>query len=431
MQARAHVFSMLPPPINARSITMKLSFFAVLALLVTAIEAGAAPLTLEEALRLAEQNAPSLAAQQARVDAARHAAVPAGELPDPKLIVGVENVPISGADRFSLTRDVMTMQRVGVMQEVPNGGKRRARIDVAEANIERTEAERHIELLNVRRETALAWVKRMAVERKLALFDQLDRENRLLAEAVRARIAGGRGSAADAVMPRQEALMLAERRDELSMLQRQASAALRRWIGAANEGVPAGDWPAWPVSRAMLTERLHHHPELIAFEPMTRMLDAEVREAESEKTPDWGVELAYQKRGDQFGDMVMLQFSFDLPVFSSRRQDPKIAAKRAERLRLDGERDSLLRQHAEMLEADLAEHERLDRAVQRQQSSLLPLLHEKIELSLAGYQANKTDLADVIAARREFIDEQMKLIDLESQRSLAAARLHFAYGENE
>lgn len=397
---------------------------------VAAIDAGAAPLTLAEALRLAEQNAPALAARNAQLDAARQAALPAGELPDPKLSLGVDNLPISGADRFSLSRDFMTMQRVGVMQEVPNADKRRARVDAAEANIARSEAERRIELLNVRRETALAWIRGLTVERKLAAFDQLERENQLLADAVRARIAGGRGSPADAVMPRQEAAMLAERRDELDAQRQQAGAALQRWIGAAHGEAPAGDWPSWPVSREALTAHLHHHPELAAFGPMGRLADAEVREAEAGKAPDWGVELAYQKRGAQFGDMVSLQFTFDLPVFGSRRQDPRIAAKRAERLRLDGERESLLRAHAEMLEADLAEHERLDRAARRQQATLLPLLREKIELTLAGYQAGRTDLAEVIAARRELIDAQLKLIELEGSRGLVAARLHFAYGEN-
>lgn len=401
---------------------------AVLGVAVT--DAGAAPLTLAEALRLAEQNAPTLVARNAQLDAARQAAVPAGELPDPKLTVGVDNLPISGADRFSLTRDFMTMQRVGVMQEVPNADKRRARVDAAEANIARTEAERRIELLNVRREAALAWIKGLMVERKLAAFDRLERENQLLADAVRARIAGGRGSATDAVMPRQEATALADRRDEIDAQRRQAGAALQRWIGATNGEAPAGDWPSWPISREALTVHLHHHPELAAFEPMTRLADAEVREAEAGKTPDWGVELAYQKRGSQFGDMVSLQFSFDLPVFGSRRQDPRIAAKRAERLRLDSERESILRTHVEMLENDFAEYQRLDRAAQRQQATLLPLLREKIDLALAGYQANRTDLTEVIAARRELIDAQLKLIDLEGQRSLAAARLHFAYGEN-
>lgn len=395
-----------------------------------ACDAVGAPLTLDAALSLAERNAPSLAAQNARLEAARAAAIPAGELPDPKLIVALDNVPISGPDRLSLTRDSMTMQRIGLMQEVPNRAKRHARIDLAEAAIARTEIERGTELLNIRRETALAWISRLIAERKLAIFTEFERENVLLAEAVRARIAGGRGSPAEAVMPRQEALALAGRRDELVAQRQRTGAALQRWVGTGDNVTPAGDWPAWPVTREILLQRFHHHPELAAFEPMLRMAEAELREAEAGRTPDWGVELAYQKRGEPFDDMVSVQFSFDLPVFTARRQGPRIAQKRAERLRLAGEREALLRAHAEMLEADLAEHERLERAVQRQRETLLPLLREKIALSLAAYRANTAELTELIAARRELIDERLKLVELEGARAQTAARLHFTYGED-
>ena len=45
--------------------------------------------------------------------------------------------------------------------------------------------------------TAQAWIASHAVERKLHLFGELRAENRLLAEAVRARLAGGRGQLTD------------------------------------------------------------------------------------------------------------------------------------------------------------------------------------------------------------------------------------------
>ncbi|NQD96958.1 hypothetical protein HP532_30310, partial [Pseudomonas sp. CrR25] len=64
-----------------------------LAAAVLALPSLAASLTLEQALRLAADNAPSLAAQAAGLEAARSAALPAGELPDPKLILGLQNVP--------------------------------------------------------------------------------------------------------------------------------------------------------------------------------------------------------------------------------------------------------------------------------------------------------------------------------------------------
>lgn len=396
---------------------------------VLASPSQAAPLTLVEALLLAEDNAPSLAAEQAKLQAANSAAIPAGELPDPQLRLGVQNYPVGGPDRWSIDRDFMTMQTVGVMQEVPNRAKRHARVEVAEATVERAAAEGTVERLNVRQATALAWIDRLAVERQQALFAEFFRENRLLAAAVQAQIAGGRGQTADAVRPRQEAARLAERQDELAQQQVRARAALRRWIGAAADQPLAGDWPQWSVDHARYGHQLPRHPALAVFEPMTREAQAKVREAQAEKKSDWSWEFDYQRRGREFGDMVGVQVSFDLPLFPGSRQDPKIAARHAELAQLEAEREALLREHAQQLEEDLADYQRLQRATQRNRDSFVPLAREKVALSLAGYRAGKGDLLDVIAARQELIEARLRQVELEAQRARTGARLYFAYGE--
>src|SRR5690606_7189869 len=157
-----------------------------------------------------EREAPSLAAQAANLEAARHEALPPGELPDPKLSLGLQNVPIEGADRRRLDREPMTMQMVGPMQEVPHRAKRRARVEAAAAAVDSADAQQQVERWRVRRETAQAWIAALAVERKLQAFQALYDENRLLDKAVQARLAGGLGQSADSLVPKQEAALLAE-----------------------------------------------------------------------------------------------------------------------------------------------------------------------------------------------------------------------------
>lgn len=405
------------------------SLVAGLAASVLALPSLAGALTLDEALRLAENNAPSLTAEDAKIQAAGSAAIPAGELPDPKLLLGVQNYPIGGPDRYSIDQDFMTMQMVGVRQEMPNSDKRKARIEVADAAIDRAAAERRVERLKVRQSTALAWISSYSVERKDALFQDFYKDNRLLSDTVRARIAGGSAQPADAVTPRQEAVQLAEQQDELTHQRAQARAALKRWIGPAANDKPVGSLPQWPVETSSYAHKLQHHPELAAFAPMTREAEAKVREAESEKQSDWSWELDYQRRGREFGDMVSVQFSWDLPLFPGTRQNPKIAARQAELSQLEAQREALSREHTEQLESELADYERLNRAVQRNQDSLLPLAKEKVELSMASYRSGKGDLNAVIAARRELIEARLKQIDVEEQRAQTNARLYFAYGE--
>ena len=163
---------------------------------------------------------------------------------------------------------------------------------------------------------------------------------------------------------------------------------------------------------------------------MTREAQAKVREAVSEKRPDWSWEVDYQHRGREFGDMVSVQFSWDLPLFPDARQSPRIAAKQAELSQLEAEREALSREHTQQLESELADYERLNRAVQRNQQNLLPLAREKVELSMASYRAGKGDLNAVVAARRELIEARLKQIDVEEQRALTRARLYFAYEES-
>jgi outer membrane protein TolC len=391
--------------------------------------AFAEPLSFNAALALAVRETPTLRAESAQVDAARQAAIPAGELPDPKLTLGLDNVPVEGVDRFSLSSEPMTMQRIGVMQEFPNNAKRGARVEVARGRIALSEAQIRITRLTVLRETAAAWIARDTVEHQLALIDGLYGENRLFDAAVRARIAGGKGSAMDAVAARQEAAMIDARRDELIARRQQSIAALKRWVGPRADAPLEGNAPNWPIVHDTLAHALHRHPELAIFDPKAQVLDAEVAEARADKKPDWALELAYQKRGAQFGDMATVQVSFDLPVFAATRQDPKIAARLAEREGVDAEREAVMREHASMLEADFAEYQRLDKAVRRQREVLLPLAGEKVNLALAEWRGGKGDLANLAMARRERIEAELMALALEGERQKMAARLHYAYGE--
>jgi len=391
--------------------------------------AFAEPLSFNAALALPVRETPTLRAESAQVDAARQAAIPAGELPDPKLTLGLDNVPVEGVDRFSLSSEPMTMQRIGVMQEFPNNAKRGARVEVARGRIALSEAQIRITRLTVLRETAAAWIARDTVEHQLAFIDGLYGENRLFDAAVRARIAGGKGSAMEAVSARQEAAMIDARRDELVARRQQSIAALKRWVGPRADAPLEGAAPDWPIAHDALAHALHRHPELAIFDPKAQVLDAEVAEARADKKPDWALELAYQKRGAQFGDMATGQVSFDLPVFAATRQDPKIAARLAEREGLDAEREAVMREHASMLEADFAEYQRLDKAVRRQREVLLPLAGEKVNLALADWRGGKGELVNLVMARRERIDAELMAIALEGERKEVAARLHYAYGE--
>lgn len=171
-----------------RSRSLVVSNLVLPTLLAFAPATQAAPVGFEQALQLAEQRSSALAARQATADGAQQARTAAGQLPDPKLAVGVENFPVTGPDRFSWNRESMTMRRVGVMQEVPNAAKRAAQRDAAGAKAERERSMLETERRAVRREAALAWLGLHFAERKLAAFGALEQQNKLLQDTLAARV---------------------------------------------------------------------------------------------------------------------------------------------------------------------------------------------------------------------------------------------------
>ena len=388
-----------------------------------------AALTLNEAIDLAEQQAPSLAARTANLQAAESLVTPAGELPDPKLKLGVQNLPIEGESSLRLGAERMTMQMVGVMQEVPNRAKRRARVRTAEASAELARVQRTVERLKVRQLTAEAWIATLSAQQKLDIFEQLYVENRLLAQAVKARIAGGRGLSSDSVLPKQEAALLAEKQDALVRNEAVARAELRRWIGEAASEPLEGSWPVWPGDFQHYRHNLHRHPELLAFDPMINRAEAKIAEAVSDKRPDWAWGLDYQHRGNGYGDMVSFNVSFDLPVFAGSRQDPKISAERARLAEVEAERQAMLRMHDQELAAELAEMQRLEQALERVDKTLLPLAEENVRLAMADYRSGKSELTAVIAARQELVETRLRRVELAGDRSMINARLHFSFGD--
>jgi len=342
----------------------------------------------------------------------------------------MDNLLIEGPERFETSGDFMTMRRIGLMQEFPNRAKRTARIETAQAQIALARAQRVITLQSVRLSTAIAWIARRSAERELAALADLRAENKLLAGAVQAQLAGGKGMLTDAVLPRVEAAMIDERQDSLDAKVAQASAELHRWLGASADVPLAGDAPNWSDELATLGEHLNRHPELQAFDSKQQLLEAQSHAARAATRSDWGMAVAYQQRGRAFGDMVSVQLSFDLPFFTKTRQDPLIAAKAAELVALDFEREGTTREHAAMFASQLAEHARLTKSALRIEKIFLPLAAEKSALALAAWQSGSADLSAVIAARSERVDLLMRAISVRGEVQTLAAQLHFSYGDN-
>jgi cobalt-zinc-cadmium efflux system outer membrane protein len=399
---------------------------------VSAMLAGAAhatPLTYDAALRLADQSAPSLQAKATDVEAARSSAIAAGRLPDPKLRLGLDNFPVSGPPAWRFGPESMTMATIGLMQEVPNGAKRRAARERAAADIGAADAGRDVEARTVHLSTALAWIDLYYAERRLAALDQIDRALAPLRETAPSQLASGSVRPAQTVDADQLTAALDDRRADLVAAVGRARAELVRWTGDPQADV-SGDPPAPVVDPVALRAGLDRVPVLTAYDAMGRQADADLAAAKAEKRPDWSWDVAYEHRDPMWGDMVSVGATVSLPIFGSTRQDPVIAARAQNASRVRIEQEAARRGLAAQLDADLADHVMHHDRLMRARTTLIPLAQRKADLETASYAAGTANLADVLGAFLGLAEARIDALEREAMVARDAVRIVNTYGND-
>jgi cobalt-zinc-cadmium efflux system outer membrane protein len=388
---------------------------------------GAGALSHEHAIEIALASAPLLQAQRAAVESAREKSISAGRLPDPELLMGVDNLPIAGEDAYSFDRDFMTMRKIGVMQSFPNSRKRSVERERAQAVVGFAEQRTHQTQLEVARSTSQAWFAvstSEALERSLL---DLKAELALSAKAARAALASARGSASDALAAQAAISELEDRLLQARAQTRAARAELAQWIGesAAQPLSAAPEIRELPFTREQILSSLHRHAPLRTIDQQLAVARSDVDLARAQKRPDWSAQLAYAQRGDAFSDMVSLEFRVGLPLFARNRQDPVIRAKRADLAQLEAERESELRMHSVEVTRELAAWESARERIELYRRERLPLARERVRASQAAYQSGGIPLGDVLASVVAAIELQRDYTQLANELAQAWAYLRY------
>jgi outer membrane protein TolC len=406
-------------------------FIAVLVAACAGLAPGARaaePLTLDRALRLAADRSRQIAADASAALAAREMAVAAGQLPDPVLKAGIVNLPVDTAERFSLTRDFMTMRSIGVMQEFTRDAKRKARAARFEGEAQTAEASRTLALANLQRDTAIAWLDRYYQERLRNLLASQRDEARLQIEAADAAYRGGRGSPADVVAARAAVEQVEDRTAQVERQIASAKTMLARWVGAEPAALPLAAAPALDDVRLRpsdLEAQLAHHPEIAVMVKKEELAAAEADIARADKQSDWSVELMVSQRGPAFSNMASINLSVPLQWDQAQRQDRELAAKLASVEQMRAEREEATRVHVAEALAMYQEWQSDRERLGRYERSLMPLAQERTRAALAAYRGGSGALGAVLEARRGEIDTGIERLRLEMEMARVWAQLHY------
>jgi len=378
---------------------------------------SAAPLSLAQALDLAVQRSAAVRAARAGQLGATEAARGAGQLPDPVLSAGVDNLPITGRDRLSPTADGMTMKRIGLSQEWLPADKRAAQRAAAQALADRETAMVRAAAADTRLQVALAYVDAYYATQAIALATLTEHHGREEVAAAKARLATAAGNGAE-LMAQQGALGLAQdEAAEARQAQRQAQLLLERWTGLPVDTLE-------PPRLAAASDFVARHPAVVAARRDVDVARQEASVARLNRRPNWTWSASYGQR-QGYPDMVSLGVSIPLAIAPAQRQDREAAARlalldKAEAAQAEAERAATAEYQA------LAEDaERLAERIARYPTAVLEPAAQRTAAALAGYRANQTALSAVFEARHAETVARRKQLAL--QRDLARVQAQLAF----
>ena len=391
------MFLRIYAPLNHQSRTLcRMSVLLALAFGTPFVHAQSNGLTINEAIQLSLQRSSLTKAANASVLASRESAAKADQLPDPMLKVGIDNLPVTGSDRYSTTSDFMTMRRVGIEQQWVSSDKRIARSERAQRAVEMEESTYLETIAKVREEAAKAWVNVLYGQRTLALVSAMEKE---AAEDLNAMNAAHRGAKANASDVMQAQLTLSQAQDATrknTQDLKNARLALSRWTGMPAATV-ADETPKLNshVPGLPIEELEKYHPMLLTARRAINLADADSTVATRESNPDWSVEASYSQRGSQYSNMVSFGISIPLAVNRAQKQNRDIAEKSALGTKARMQYEEALRELQTEIENQSSTLESLKSRVTQLNAQLLPAASQQVELATVAYRSGSGSLSAV------------------------------------
>lgn len=386
----------------------------------TALDAVAAPLSLEQAVELAVQRSQMTRSARASAMSATEMARAAGQQPDPMLTLGIDNLPATGRNRFSTNAEDMTMKRIGIAQEWVSAEKRAAREAAAQAMAGRETVMEKVAAADARLQSALAYIEAYYTGEAARLTALNERHAREELEAGKGRLATVSGSSAD-VLGLASALGAAE--DESADLQQQKGgfmATLQRWTGVPGDDLSEPRLSVAPSQQDFVAA----HPLVVARQREIDVARQAVEVARLNRKPNWSYEVSYGQRVGR-PDLMSIGVNIPLPVALEERQDRETAAKHALVEKAEADTEEARRASAGEYAALANDARRLQARIERLQDAVIEPLKQRTTATLAAYRSNQASLVMLFEARHAEVEAQRKVLNLRRDLAKVQAQLVF------
>lgn len=390
------------------------------------------PLTLAETIKLATENQPLLQSLDDAADSSRQAAIAEGQLPDPKIKIGIVNLPITGSDALRFSRDDQTAVNFGISQDIIPLKKREIASKQLEAEADQFHTEQIATARSIERDVALAWLDVFEAQRKFELYQHIMDEMTAERKVLVSRISSNGAQTSEALKLDSRLSMTNDKRLMAQRDVRKAKADLARWIGQASLRPISSELP-------VMSNRLNHdaalaeiekHPLLQNAHQTEKVAQFDVDKAQANIQRNWGWEAGYGKRFTDRSDMLSFQVYMDLQLDRANRQDKRTAEKlvlveKSHKLTEDKRREL-----SAQLENALADAEVSEARENEHLTRLIPNAEALLKIAQAAYTSGKQSLSEVWEARRGLIEIEIDHWAILTDRQRAAVKIGYLVNDN-
>ena len=383
-------------------------------------------ITLDDALVLAVEHNPVLAAARYQVEAADARVLQAGRWANPELEFEIEN--FGGRDElygFESTESTLL-----ISQRLQIGGKIKRGREVAESDYALAGRGWASVVLDVRAQTTAAFYAVLTEQERMGLSQELLALAQSFADTVDVRVEAGKVSPVEATRARMEVAAVRVQlirvtreleiaRVSLSAMWGSSTANFRRALGE----LPQPDSsPAWSELQVMVNAT----PDMLALGDRLQRSERVVALENSFKIPDLTVAAGPRRFSETGQSAWVAGISLPLPVFDSNK-----GARRAAEFELESTRRQIHAARVEIETGLVSVVQRLDAAVEvatSMEAEVVPAATSAFDAVEIGYNEGKFGFLDVIDAQRTLFDARSILLDSVAEYALARVDLERLIG---
>ena len=392
--------------------------------------ATAETLTLQKAEQVALENEPGILGLNAKTQSMMEKSIAAGELMDPKLQIGVLNLP---TDTFDFDQEPMTQFKVSYIQQFPSGDSREIKRDKAVSQSRQFQHQIEERKRRLLTQVRLSYLETLYWEQASETVTQNQQLVSQLSDFVQSQFSVGRTNQFEFITVQQS---LSKLDDRLTQIEQNISGErykLSEWIGENISqlpliaGIPILEQNSLKhLDLEQINESIAQHPRI---QEIHNQIDVNRKDleliSESEK-PGWALNVSYAYRDDaQDGtdraDFFSAMVTLDLPLFTENRQQKQHQAQQYEIQSSQLQRDALLRKLRSDVLRLKTNLELLEQRDALYRETLVPQAKQRSEAALQTYQSGSGNFADVMQAYMEALNTELeqKRIQIDSLKSRA------------